>query len=68
MEIIWKMRERIEREFTKDDITNVPRETLQAIIADVYAELCLLTDSRVAWWEKDEDAIEELRQRIIKSK
>jgi hypothetical protein len=43
-----------------------PRAMLKEKIVGIYAEMCEIADESVDWWERDDDAIAEIRKRIIK--
>jgi hypothetical protein len=62
---IWKLIERIENAFSKDDLKSAPREVLEQVIADTYDGLCAIADSQVDPWERDDVALAEIRNRIL---
>ncbi len=62
---IWKLIERIEDAFSKDDLRSAPREVLESVLADTYEGLCEIADSGVEPWERDDVALAEVRKRIL---
>lgn len=61
---IWQMIQRIESAFSKDDIASADRQVLETTLISVYESLCALADSSVDWWERDDDALAQIRKRI----
>lgn len=62
---IWTLIERIEDAFSKDDLRSAPREVLERVLADTYEGLCEVADSQVEPWERDDEALAEVRNRIL---
>ena len=62
---IWKLIERIENAFSKDDLRSAPREVLEKVLADTYEGLCEIADSQVEPWERDDVALAEVRKKIL---
>jgi len=65
---VWKMVERIERAFSKDDIHSAPRKVLEDVLSATYEDLCGLADSQVEPWEMDEVALAQVRSRILSTR
>ena len=55
----------IEDTFRKDDIGNVDRSVLEAVIIVIYDTLCDARSEGVDWWERDEVAEQELRSKMF---
>jgi len=62
---IWTLIERIENAFLKDDLRSAPREVLEQVLADTYEGLCEIAGSQVEPWERDDEALAEVRNRIL---
>ena len=63
-ETILGLVSRIETAFSKDDIASADRQVLETTLISVYESLCDLADSSVDWWERDDDALAQIRERI----
>ena len=62
---IWQLIQRIESSFAKDDIKSASRETLEQVLINTYSDLCALADSSADWWERDSQALAEIRSKTI---
>ena len=53
---------KIEKAFSRDDIENVSRKELAELIIEVYDTL---TEAVANWWDRDEEAENAQKQRIL---
>lgn len=55
MKTIPDLISKIDDTFAKDDITNVPRETLQRLIIDLYDDLNEINGTLPDWWDMPDE-------------
>lgn len=55
----------IEETFSKDSISNTDRYTLKALIICIYDTLCDARAEDMDWWERDEQAEQDKRNKMF---